>query len=98
LQDFNRVSKLPSAQHPIDIESKIAFCPSYLSKQALTREVIHVVEAETHVEMLPHTEIMADIAGAHFVHAHNAPNATILVPQPTTDIHDPLVRSVVQNK
>jgi predicted RNA binding protein YcfA (HicA-like mRNA interferase family) len=64
----------------------------------LTREVIHVVEAEKHVEMLPGTEIMADIAGAHFVHAHNAPNATVLVPQPTADIHDPLVRSIAQNK
>ena len=39
----------------------------------LTPEAIHVVEAEKHVEMLPGTEIMADIAGTHFVHAHNAP-------------------------
>jgi hypothetical protein len=61
-------------------------------------EVIHVVEAEKHVEMLPGTEIMADIAAAHFVHAHNTPNATVLVPQPIADIHDPLARSVAQNK
>jgi hypothetical protein len=64
----------------------------------LTHEVIHVVEAEKHVEMLAGTEVMADIAGAHFVHAHNTSNATVLVPQPTADIRDPLVRSVAQNK
>lgn len=58
----------------------------------MTPEVIHVIEAEKHIEMLPGTEIMADIGGAHFVHAHNAPNATVLVPQPTANMHDPLVR------
>jgi hypothetical protein len=67
-------------------------------RTGLTHEVIHVVEAEKHVEVLPGTKITADIAGAPFVHAHNAPNATVLVPQPTADIHDPLVRSVAQNK
>jgi hypothetical protein len=60
---------------------------------ALILEVIHVLEVEKHVEMLPGTEIIADIARARFVHAPNAPNATVLVPQPTTNIHDPLVRS-----
>jgi len=58
----------------------------------LTPEVVHAVEMEKHVEMLPGTELMADIMGVHFVHAHNAPDATVLVPQPTADIHDPLVR------
>ncbi|EXJ82934.1 hypothetical protein A1O3_06751 [Capronia epimyces CBS 606.96] len=53
-------------------------------------EVRHVAEAETHVEMLPGTELMAEVAGIHLVHAHNKPTATVLVPQPTASPHDPL--------
>jgi hypothetical protein len=54
-------------------------------------DIVQTVEKERHVELLPGTEIMTDIGGVHFVHAHNAPNATVLVPQPTSNIHDPLV-------
>ena len=48
-------------------------------------------EVHKDVEMLPGTEIMADIQGAHFVHAQNSANSAVLVPQPSEDPHDPLV-------
>ena len=48
-------------------------------------------EVRKDVEMLPGTEIMADIEGAHFVHAQNSANSAVLVPQPSEDPHDPLV-------
>ncbi|TKA55492.1 hypothetical protein B0A49_11454 [Cryomyces minteri] len=53
---------------------------------------IAVLPAEVLVqtEILPGTEIMTDVPGARFVHAHNATSATVLVPQPTDDPHDPL--------
>jgi hypothetical protein len=54
-------------------------------------DIAQTIEKERHVELLPGTEVMTDIGSVHFVHAHNAPNATVLVPQPTSDIHDPLV-------
>jgi len=44
--------------------------------------------------MLPGTEIMADIDGVHFVHAQNSASSAVLVPQPSEDPHDPLVRSL----
>jgi hypothetical protein len=51
------------------------------------------IEQETGIEILPGTEVMADIAGAHFVHASNAPSNVVLVPQPSNDPSDPLVSS-----
>lgn len=44
------------------------------------------------VEMLPGTEIMADLQDLHLVHAHNSPNSVALVPQPSEEKSDPLVR------
>ena len=43
-------------------------------------------------EMLPGTEIMADQQDVHLVHAHNKANSVALVPQPSQDPADPLVR------
>ena len=45
------------------------------------------IEAELHTEILPGTEIMADIGSHHFV---KNKSARVLVPQPTADKHDPL--------
>lgn len=59
--------------------------------RARGHDLVERIERETHVEILPGTEVMADIAGAHFIHAHNSTNSTVLVPQPTDDPHDPLV-------
>lgn len=53
------------------------------------------IEQELHCELLPGTELMTEVAGVHLVHAHNAPNAVALVPQPSSDPSDPLVRSPV---
>ena len=49
------------------------------------------VNGEDSVEVLPGTEIMADVAGSHFVHAYNTSDSTVLIPQPTSDPQDPLV-------
>jgi hypothetical protein len=58
-------------------------------------KVAQQLEAERQIELLPGTEIMTELSGTHFVHAHNAPNSTVLVPQPTQLAHDPLVRPPV---
>jgi len=55
-------------------------------------DLIRRIQRETNVEILPGTEVMADIGGAHFIHADNSTKSTVLVPQPTDDPHDPLVR------
>lgn len=47
--------------------------------------------ADSAVELLPGTELMRDVDGAHFVHAHNSGDAAVLVPQPSNDPNDPLV-------
>jgi len=46
------------------------------------------IEQEIHTEILPGTEIMADIGSHHFVKG----GTHVLVPQPSADPHDPLVR------
>ena len=43
------------------------------------------------VEILPGTEVMTDIGDRHFIHVGNKESATVLIPQPTTDLDDPLV-------
>ena len=50
-----------------------------------------LAERQMHVEMLPGTEVMTEVGGVHLVHAKNSPNATVLIPQPTANPHDPLV-------
>lgn len=57
----------------------------------LSADAAHVIEQEGHVELLPGTEVMKDLAGVHFVHGNDSSHM-VLVPQPSADIHDPLVR------
>jgi hypothetical protein len=59
--------------------------------EARTEAARIAAEQEFHYELLPGTELMADVAGPHQVHAHNDTNAIVLVPQPTRHLHDPLV-------
>ncbi|KAF7563710.1 hypothetical protein G7046_g419 [Stylonectria norvegica] len=48
------------------------------------------VAREVEVDLVPGTEIMVDLRGAHFHHASDNPDAVVLVPQPSDDPHDPL--------
>lgn len=48
---------------------------------------IKQIEDELHIEILPGTEIMADIGSHHFVKNRSS---NVLVPQPTANKHDPL--------
>ncbi|EXJ90053.1 hypothetical protein A1O3_03121 [Capronia epimyces CBS 606.96] len=54
---------------------------------------LHRLEEELHVELLPGTEIMADVGTHHFVKSSGKAHR-VLVPQPTDDAHDPLNWSV----
>ncbi|PSK33644.1 hypothetical protein B9Z65_7531 [Elsinoe australis] len=47
---------------------------------------LHAIEQELGTEILPGTEIMTDVGSHHFVKS----NAGVLVPQPSSDPHDPL--------
>ena len=49
------------------------------------------LEEELHTEILPGTEIMRDVGSHHFVKSA-AGSDRVLVPQPSDDPHDPLVR------
>ena len=53
-------------------------------------QTLHQLEQELHTQIVPGTEIMADVGSHHFVKASNR----VLVPQPSNDPHDPLVSSV----
>lgn len=55
-------------------------------------QTLHQLEEELHLEILPGTEIMADVGSHHFVKSKASPDR-VLVPQPSEDSHDPLVRS-----
>jgi len=52
----------------------------------ITVQELHAIEEELHMEILPGTEIMADIGSHHFV--KGAGNDNVLVPQPSDDPHD----------
>lgn len=43
------------------------------------------------VSMVPGTELMTDVDGDPHVHVGNLANSVVLVPQPSKDLHDPLV-------
>ena len=43
-----------------------------------------------HVEIIPGTEILTDLEDTHFIRGGR--KGVVLVPQPTSDPHDPLVR------
>ncbi|KAK5706419.1 hypothetical protein LTR97_001407 [Elasticomyces elasticus] len=45
---------------------------------------LHQIEEELHTEILPGTEIMADVGSHHFVKG----GSQVLVPQPSADPHD----------
>ncbi|RMY52592.1 hypothetical protein D0863_14214 [Hortaea werneckii] len=47
---------------------------------------LHQIEQELHAEILPGTEVMADVGSHHFVKG----GSHVLVPQPSDDPHDPL--------
>ncbi|KAI7089274.1 serine/threonine kinase 16 [Hortaea werneckii] len=47
---------------------------------------LHQIEEELHTEILPGTEVMADVGSHHFVKG----GSHVLVPQPSDDPHDPL--------
>lgn len=49
------------------------------------------IEAEVGVDLVPGTEVMAEVRGARFYHSSRGQDATVLVPQPSDDRHDPLV-------
>lgn len=50
---------------------------------------LHAIEQELNVEILPGTEVMADVGSHHFVKGGSG----VLVPQPSSDPDDPLVRN-----
>lgn len=53
----------------------------------LTRDQeLRELENELHIEILPGTEVMADVGSHHFVKG----KSHVLVPQPSDDPHDPL--------
>jgi hypothetical protein len=52
-------------------------------------QVLHQIEEELHIELLPGTELMADIGSHHFVKSGDKSHR-VLVPQPSDDKHDPL--------
>jgi hypothetical protein len=52
---------------------------------------VHDLAASLDVEMYPGTEIMTDYLGSHLAHNHNEKRATVLVPQPSHQLDDPLV-------
>ncbi|KAG9203720.1 hypothetical protein G6514_002331 [Epicoccum nigrum] len=52
-----------------------------------TSDELRQLEQELHVEILPGTEVMADTGSHHFV---KGSHREVLVPQPSSDPHDPL--------
>ena len=50
---------------------------------------LHAIEQELNTEILPGTEVMADVGTHHFVKSSGKSNR-VLVPQPSEDPHDPL--------
>ncbi|ETN44427.1 uncharacterized protein HMPREF1541_10608 [Cyphellophora europaea CBS 101466] len=54
-----------------------------------TSRELRAIEDELHVELLPGTEVMADVGTVHFVKSGDRTHK-VLVPQPSADKHDPL--------
>lgn len=50
-------------------------------------QVLHAIEQELHIDILPGTELMADVGTHHFV---KSKAQRVLVPQPSDNQHDPL--------
>jgi hypothetical protein len=53
-------------------------------------QVLHELEVELHVDLIPGTEVMTDVGSHHFVKSAGSSDQ-VLVPQPSDDPHDPLV-------
>jgi hypothetical protein len=65
------------------------FLPQKMHFSLPIAQVLHQIEEELHIELLPGTEIMADIGSHHFVKSGDKSHR-VLVPQPSDDKHDPL--------
>ena len=55
----------------------------------MAQEIIQISD-ELDVDIVPGTEIMADVGSHHFVKSKSSSNI-VLVPQPDNSPHDPLV-------
>ena len=53
--------------------------------------MLHQLEEELNVKIVPGTEVMVDVGTHHFVKDAKGSDR-VLVPQPSNDPHDPLVR------
>lgn len=60
------------------------------AKITMTTNVAEQVQLHLDVEIIPGTEILTDVENSHFIHGGR--QGVVLVPQPTMDPHDPLVR------
>jgi len=67
----------------LKIAAQEADCPSLPSQER------DEIQRELHVELLPGTEIMADIGSHHFIKSGDNAHR-VLVPQPSEDANDPL--------
>ena len=52
--------------------------------------MLHQLEQELNIQIVPGTEVMTDVGSHHFVKSP-AKSDRVLVPQPSDDPHDPLV-------
>ena len=59
----------------------------------MVSQTLHQLEQELHTQIVPGTEIMADVGTHHFVKS-STKSGPVLVPQPSSDPHDPLVSRV----
>ena len=60
----------------------------------IPRQVLHQLEQELNIKILPGTEIMMDVGEHHFVKS-SASSDRVLVPQPSDSKHDPLVSTLL---
>jgi len=56
-------------------------------------QTLRQLEQELNTQIVPGTEIMADVGTHHFIKS-SAISGPVLVPQPSDDPHDPLVSIV----
>lgn len=71
-----------------DAKVRLLFITTWKFCSTIVKE-LHQIEEELSIELLPGTELMADIGSHHFVKSGNK-NHRVLVPQPSNDKHDPL--------
>ena len=67
---------------PIDLQNFLGLIVSPSQER-------HELEEELHIELLPGTEVMADIGSHHFIKSTGKAHK-VLVPQPSDNEHDPL--------